>query len=71
MIDGEKNKEKIVGYAERKEKLLEILENYVPESEDEIIYMYYDVRSDERLPEICYDPNYPEDMKNLISKCIF
>lgn len=70
-IDGEKSKEKIIGYTDRKKKLMEILENYVPTCENEIIYMYYNVRSDQKLPEICSDPNYPEDAKSLISKCIF
>lgn len=65
-IDGEKG---LVKIKERKEKLLDLLENYIPKGEDEIIYMYYDVR--DGRPEISYSPDYDKNLHECITQCIF
>jgi len=57
-------------YAERKKKLLDVLANYVPTNENEIIYMYYDIR--DSVPEITLSPEYDKEFSNMCNvKCIF
>ena len=55
-----------ISQKDREKTLIYIISNYEPDKKMEILYLYYDHRSDGNYPEVYYQKEY----NNYLKKCI-